>query len=133
MAVGKPVEVLRVADGASASITIARVLPTPRQHQSTSVRARIANADGRWRPGSAIEARVALSERDAAVVVRPEALQRFRDNDVVFVRVGDVYEARPLVLGARSRAAVEVIEGLAAGAEYVIAQSFLVRADIEKS
>ena len=67
------------------------------------------------------------------MVVRPEALQRFRDNDVVFVRVGDVYEARPLVLGARSRAAVEVIEGLAAGAEYVIAQSFLVRADIEKS
>ena len=133
VAVGQPVEVVRVADGASASTTIERVLPTTRQNQSTTVRARIGNADGRWRPGSAIEARVALSGREAAVVIRPEALQRFRDNDVVFVRVGDVYEARPLVLGARSRAAVEVLEGLAAGAEYVTAQSFLIRADIEKS
>ena len=133
VAVGQPVEVVRVADGASASTTIERVLPTTRQNQSTTVRARIGNADGRWRPGSAIEARVALSGREAAVVIRPEALQRFRDWDVVFVRVGDVYEARPLVLGARSRAAVEVLEGLAAGAEYVTAQSFLIRADIEKS
>jgi len=66
-------------------------------------------------------------------VVRPEALQRFRDWDVVFVRVGDVYEARPLTLGARSHAAVEVLAGLLPGAEYVTAQSFLVKADIEKS
>ena len=133
VAVGQPVEVVRVADGTSASTRIERVLPTTRQNQSTTVRALVANTDGRWRPGSAIEARLALSEREAAVVVRPEALQRFRDWDVVFVRVGDVYEARPVVLGARSRAAVEVLEGLSAGTEYVTAQSFLIRADIEKS
>jgi len=133
VAAGQPVEVVRVADGASASTTIERVLPTTRQNQSTTVRALVSNIDGRWRPGTAIEARLALSEREAAVVVRPEALQRLRDSDVVFVRVGDTYEARPVVLGARSRAAVEVLEGLAAGAEYVTAQSFLIRADIEKS
>ena len=49
------------------------------------------------------------------------------------MRVGDVYEARPLTLGARSHAAVEVLAGLLPGAEYVTAQSFLVKADIEKS
>ena len=133
VASGQPMEVTRVADGATANTTVERVLPTTRLNQSTTVRARIANADGRWRPGSAVEAHVALSEREAAVVVRPEALQRFRDWDVVFVRVGDVYEARPLTLGARSHAAVEVLAGLLPGAEYVTAQSFLVKADIEKS
>ena len=35
------------------------------------------------------------------MVVREDALQSFRDWDVVFIRVGNDFEARPLELGEK--------------------------------
>ena len=61
------------------------------------------------------------------------ALQRFRDEDVVFVRDGEDYESRALELGRRDGANVEVLSGLEPGDVVVVAQSYLVKADIEKS
>jgi cobalt-zinc-cadmium efflux system membrane fusion protein len=61
------------------------------------------------------------------------ALQRFRDFDVVFARVGEDYEVRMLDLGQRDSERVEVLGGLAPGTEYVTTNSYLVKADIEKS
>jgi cobalt-zinc-cadmium efflux system membrane fusion protein len=68
-----------------------------------------------------------------AVVIERIALQRFGDQTVVFVRYGDTYEARPVVLGQEDGDFVEVKEGLLADEEYVTANSFLVKADILKS
>jgi cobalt-zinc-cadmium efflux system membrane fusion protein len=38
-----------------------------------------------------------------------------------------------LTLGRRDAARLEVLEGLAAGTEYVIENSYLIKADIEKA
>ena len=67
------------------------------------------------------------------VAVKKSAIQRFRDWDVVFVKYGDEYEARPIKLGASDETWVEVIEGLKAGEAYVSDNSFLIKADILKS
>ena len=61
------------------------------------------------------------------------ALQTFRDWTVVFVRVGETYEIRPIELGKRDAERVEVLSGLKAGDQVVVEQSYLVKADIEKS
>ena len=61
------------------------------------------------------------------------ALQSFRDWTVAFVRVGDTFEIRPLELGKRDATRVEVLTGLKAGDMVVVEQSYLVKADIEKS
>jgi membrane fusion protein, heavy metal efflux system len=61
------------------------------------------------------------------------ALQRFRDWDVVFVNEGGIYQAIPVKLGRRDGTHVEVLDGLHAGARMVIGNSYLVKADIEKS
>ena len=66
-------------------------------------------------------------------MVPVSALQRFRDWDVVFIREGDVYEARPIELGRRDGQHVEVQAGLRVGDQVVVEQSYLVKADIEKS
>ena len=66
-------------------------------------------------------------------VVPLASLQTFRDWDVVFVRVGDTYEIRPVELGQRDAQRVEVRAGLKAGDQVVVEQSYLVKADIEKS
>lgn len=131
---GVPVTVTRLSDGATAQTTLERVLPgTATASQSTVARATLANADGLWRPGSAVKARITVEQQPAALVVPVAALQTFRDWDVVFVRVGDTYEIRPVELGKRDAARVEVLSGLKAGDQVVVEQSYLVKADIEKS
>jgi cobalt-zinc-cadmium efflux system membrane fusion protein len=131
---GVPVEVTRLSDGATAQTTLERVLPgTATASQSTVARATIANSDGLWRPGSAVKARITVDQQPAKLVVPLAALQAFRDWDAVFVRVGDTYEVRPVELGKRDAQRVEVLSGLKAGDRVVVEQSYLVKADIEKS
>ncbi len=131
---GVPVTVTRLSDGAIAQTALERVLPgTATASQSTVARATLQNADGLWRPGSAVKARITVEQQPAALVVPVAALQTFRDWDVVFVRVGDTYEVRPIELGKRDAERVEVLSGLTAGDQVVVEQSYLVKADIEKS
>jgi len=131
---GVPVTITRLSDGATAQTTLERVLPgTATASQSTVARASIANTDGLWRPGSAVKARITVEQQPAQLVVPLAALQTFRDWDVVFVRVGDTYEVRPVELGKRDAQRVEVLSGLKAGDQVVVEQSYLVKADIEKS
>ncbi|WP_414674666.1 efflux RND transporter periplasmic adaptor subunit [Lysobacter sp.] len=131
---GAPVTVTRMSDGVQAQTTLERVLPgTATASQSTVARATLDNADGRWRPGSAVTARVTVARQSVALAVPLTALQTFRDWDVVFVRVGDTYEVRPIETGRRDGTHVEVRSGLRAGDAVVVGQSYLVKADIEKA
>lgn len=66
-----PVAVTRMSDGATAQIVLERALPgTATASQSTVARATIANADGLWRPGSAVRARITVAQQPAALVVQ---------------------------------------------------------------
>jgi cobalt-zinc-cadmium efflux system membrane fusion protein len=110
------------------------VLPgTATASQSTVARATVVNVDGLWRPGSAVKARVTVDRQPVTLVVPITALQTAEDRDVVYVQQGDTYRTRPVTLGRRDAERVEVLEGLKAGEHVVVAQSFLVKADIEKS
>ena len=60
-------------------------------------------------------------------------MQTFRDWTVLFEQVADTYEVRPLTLGRQDDQNVEVLAGLKAGARYVTVNSYLIRADVEKS
>ena len=80
-----------------------------------------------------IFARVTVGETKVPLAVARTGLQRFRDFDVVFERIGDTYEVRMLELGRSDATHVEVLEGLAPDAHYVVANSYLIKADIEKS
>jgi cobalt-zinc-cadmium efflux system membrane fusion protein len=131
---GVPVAVTRMSDGVTARTVLERVLPgTATASQSTVARATIANRDGLWRPGSAVGARITVAQQPAALVVPLAALQTFRDWDVVFIRVGDTYEVRPVELGQRDATRVEIVSGIKPGDQVVVEQSYLVKADIEKS
>lgn len=131
---GVPVTVTRMTDGVSQSTTLERVLPgTATASQSTVARASVRNDDGLWRPGAAVKARIVVAMQPAAVVVPLSALQTMEGREVVFVREGDTYSARPVVLGARDAGKVEVKEGLRVGEQVVVEQSYVVKADIGKA
>ena len=131
---GVPVTVTRMSDGVSIDTVLERILPgTATASQSTVARATVANKDGLWRPGTAVQAKVTVDQQPADLVVPLGALQTYNDENVVYVRVGDIYEVRPVELGKRDGEFVQVTGGINAGDEVVVEQSYLVKADIEKS
>jgi cobalt-zinc-cadmium efflux system membrane fusion protein len=91
------------------------------------------NETGFWRPGLFVSGAVTVAQTDVPLAVRRTALQTFRDWTVVFQKFGDSYEIRPVTLGRRDATWAEVLDGLAPGAEYVSINSFVIKADIEKS
>ncbi|WP_425493490.1 efflux RND transporter periplasmic adaptor subunit [Marilutibacter chinensis] len=134
IAAGAPVTVTRISDGVQAQTVLERVLPgTATASQSTVARAVIANGDGLWRPGSAVRARVVVERFQAERVVPLGALQRDGETDVVYVREGEDYRARPVRIGRRDAERAEILDGVATGEEVVVEQSFLVKADIGKA
>ena len=104
-------------------------------HASQSVRARVAinNEEGRFRPGQFVRGRVTVAEYTVPLAVRQSALQFFRDHRVVYARFDDIYEVRMLELGRQNSDWAEVLSGLDPGTEYVTENSYLIKADIEKS
>lgn len=130
---GQAVSVRPASGGEALTSRIDALVPVTRAGMSVVARARIPNRDDAWRPGMAVVGDVTVAEREVPLAVKVSGLQRFRDFTVVFARVGDTYEVRMLELGDRDDAAAEVLGGLKPGTAYVSEQSFLIRADIEKS
>jgi cobalt-zinc-cadmium efflux system membrane fusion protein len=131
---GLPVEVMRLSDNVRARTTLDRVLPgMATASQSTVARAIVINTDGNWRPGASVRVRVSVSQDAVARVVPLESIQSLRGQDVVFVHEGENYEARPVKLGRRDGHYAEVLDGVAIGDDIVVEQSYIIKADIEKS
>jgi len=101
--------------------------------QSRSARVPLNNDERLWTPGLYVVGAVTLAERPVALAVRSSALQTLDGKTVVFSARGNTYEARPVTPGASDGAFTEIIDGLAPGASYVSAGSFVIKADIEKS
>lgn len=114
--------------------TINSLLPiTETSSQTVVARVTIDNAHGHWRSGMTVSGDVIVNERAVPLAVKASGLQRFRDFTVVFAQVGNSYEVRMLELGANDGEWVEVLGGIKPGTRYVSENSFLIRADIEKS
>lgn len=125
---------IRSATGAlEAEGKLQAILPLAGSGQTVVARVSLPNGEGRWRPGMAVAAEVVTAQTEVALAVKETGLQRFRDFTVVFAQVGDTYEVRMLELGRRDGEYVEVLRGLKPGTPYVTDQSYLIRADIEKS
>lgn len=90
------------------------------------------NRAGIWRPGLFVTVRVVKESSTVPMAVANEAIQTFRDWQVVFVKHGDWFEARPLTLGRSDGVWREVLSGLRPGDEYARANSFAVKAEIGK-
>jgi membrane fusion protein, heavy metal efflux system len=79
-----------------------------------------------------VTVRLVREETTIPLAVSTDAIQTFRDWQVVFVKYGDWFEARPLELGRSDGKWVEVLSGLKAGDQYAAANSFAVKAEIGK-
>ena len=132
--VGQSVAVSNLEGDLETTTAIERVLPTVDAGSRTATaRTLIDNSDARWRPGQFVRGIITVAMTEVPLAVRESGLQAFRDFTVVYARVGDTYEVRMLDLGRRDAEYVEILGGLEPGTEYVSDNSYLIKADIEKS
>lgn len=135
---GMKVTLTAVDGDLSGEGTIVRIAPAEgAQHGDVSgvytARVALDNAEQRWVPGRFVEGRVQIEQARVPLAVKRSGLQRFRDFTVVFEQVAETYEVRMLELGRQDETWAEVLGGLKPGARYVTDNSYLIKADIEKS
>lgn len=125
---------LEVADGKPPiKGKIASINVTAESNQSVIARMVVDNKNGGLIPGSFIKAQIKVAEHPVALAVHRSGLQAFRDFTVVYAKIGEEYEVRMLELGRQDNEWIEVLGGLEPGTEYVSKNSFIIKADIEKS
>jgi len=132
--VSQPLRVQAVDGDAEVHGTVARLAPVESDGVGLySARVVLDNRERHWVPGQFVRGFVQVGARRVPLAVKRSGLQAFRDFTVVFEQVGETYEVRMLELGAQDDTWVEVLGGLKPGVKYVAGNSYLIKADIEKS
>jgi len=94
-------------------------------------RVEVPNAAGQLKAQMFARAVIATVDRDRAVVVPQSAVQNVTGTTVVFVKfLDDLFEARPVTLGARRDGYVEIVAGLSAHEPVVVAGGFALKSQL---
>lgn len=126
--------VIDIDDGGSEIETaISYVSPVGNSEtQSALARAVVANADGRLKTGLFVRARLILAAKQVPIAVKLTALQTLESRSVVFVRNGDKFEPRDVMVAARDAEWAEVSFGIEPGDIYAARNSFIIKAELAK-
>tara|TARA_R110002110_G_scaffold147129_2_gene337535 strand:+ start:240568 stop:241806 length:1239 start_codon:yes stop_codon:yes gene_type:complete len=133
VALDAPVTITSPVSGATTTGTIDNFDMTVSNNQAITARVAVDNSDRLFPPGTFIEAQIKAGEFDVPLAVKRDGLQSFRDFTVVYEKIDNTYEVRMLELGQQDDMWIEVLGGLRAGAEYVTTNSYILKADVEKS
>ena len=120
-------------DGVLAEGVIDWIAPTADLGPARRARVVLPNANGRWAPESTVRAEIATDVSELDLLVENAGVQEIEGRPSVFVRDGNRFEVHPLSLGRSDGHMTEVLSGLEPGAEYVTANSYLLKAELEKS
>jgi len=84
-------------------------------------------------PGLLVEGRIVIDEFQVPLAVEKAGVQQLSGRYGVFIQEEETYRFAPLTLGRADEHYVEVLSGLKASQRYVNENSYLIKADIEKS
>ena len=125
--------VMLFGDNVQAEGVIDWIAPAADHGPARSARVVLENPDGRWVPESTVRAEIVTAETPANLVIENLSLQDIEGQRAVFVQDGQRFEAHPLTLGHSDGRMTEVLGGLEAGERYVTTNSYLLKAELEKS
>ena len=113
--------------------TVDSLAPADQGEPYVLARVQLDNPNGDMAPGDLVTGEIDAEIISAALVVENQALQKLEGKTVVFVQEGDQFHARVIKTGRTDGRHTEVLSGLNADARYVVENSYLIKADIEKS
>lgn len=134
IALHDPITITTLDGRLSQQSTISYISPIGQEAtQSVLVRAVLDNSKGIWKPGLFVSGSITVENVPVAVAIKDAALQTFRDWDVVFIAIDNTFELVPVEIGKSNKEWVEIKSGLKPGDRYVSDNSFILKADVEKS
>ncbi|WP_414829981.1 efflux RND transporter periplasmic adaptor subunit [Alteromonas sp. H39] len=131
VAEGKSVHI--IANGRQLESTITSIVPSHEQQPYQLALVKVVNKDGLLSPGDLVTGIVDSQQKAVPVKIENRAIQTLNDKPVVFLNEGNAYQATPVTLGLQDDNFTEVVAGLSAGQRYVVDNSYLIKADIQKS
>lgn len=130
----RPLQEVKISSGdLSATSNIHYLTPLEGGGPTILARALLQNPSQLWTPQLMVEGLVSVNSFKVPIAVNNRALQTINDSKVVFIKEGDSYKSREVEIGRNDESFTEVVSGLDAGDHYVVENSYLIKADIEKS
>lgn len=119
--------------GFSQSSTVSHITSSTDDKPYSLAYVKIDNGDGFWPVGTLVKVEVTTQRKNAGLVVPKNAIQEYEGQSVVFVKIKNSYLPRPVTTGEADDTQVEILDGLAEGELVVSDNSYLLKADLEKS
>ena len=113
--------------------SISHIVPASEAKPYTLAFVKLANNDGNWPIGTLTKAQITTASTDVSMRIPKSAVQTFEGKQVVFVKLGNEYHPRPVRLGVADNLHIAVLEGLAIGEHIVSENSYVIKADLERS
>jgi cobalt-zinc-cadmium efflux system membrane fusion protein len=104
-----------------------------RETRNARVIASLPNPDHRWKPGTFVTAEIPVEVEASRVIAPKAALQTIKGVATLFVRDANGFEARPVKTGREDDDDVEIVNGLAPGETIAVANTFTLKAELEKA
>ena len=127
---GQAVEI--VSDKHTVAGKISHIIPSLNKPYQLA-RVQLDNRQLGLSPGLLVEGRIVIDEFKVSLAVEKEAVQQLGGRSGVFIQEEETYHFAPLTLGRADDHYVEVLDGINASQRYVNRNSYLIKADIEKS
>lgn len=131
VAEGKSVHI--IANGRQLESTITSIVPSHEGQPYQLALVKVVNKDGLLSPGDLVTGIVDSQQKSVPVKIENRAIQTLNNKPVVFLNEGNAYQATPVTLGLQDDNFSEVVAGLSVGQRYVVDNSYLIKADIQKS
>lgn len=112
---------------------ISHIIPTVDDTPYLIARAKVDGSGSRLFPGLMVKGRVLISQFETPIAVKNDGLQTMGNEIGVFIKNNNEYIFTPLVIGRADDEFTEVLSGIEKGTQYVTKNSYLIKADIEKS
>lgn len=115
------------------SSTIKYIIPASNQQPYVVAGVPIDNHDLSWTTGMLVAGKVLIKQKAVALMVKNQAIQKLDGKPVVFIKTNNDYQAKTVQLGLTDDINSEILTGLPLNVDYVVKNSYLIKADIEKS
>ena len=130
---GLPVTI-RLPDGVKSETIIDFISPLVDQETRTALaRASLPNPNGRFRPGTFVDAGILVPSKEETVVIPKTSVQLVDDRSCVFVWGRDNFELRAVKTGFTDGMQIEILRGLHPGEAYASENAFHLKAEFAKS
>lgn len=131
---GQKIDVMLPSNVARREATIIYVSPIIQDETITAKAvAELKNPDRNWRPGSFVRVDIATGDVTVPLAIPKEAIAEIDGKQVVFVKIPEGFEKRPVETGAEDRRNVEILSGLSPGEVIAASNTFLLKAELNKA